>query len=76
MARQADLGVGRQHLVQWRVAPEERALISAVASELRRNRSDAMRYLVYEKAEELGLIPKPHAPRLALDQADAHAEHA
>ncbi len=76
MARQPDLGVGRQHLVQWRVAPEERALISAVASELRRNRSDAMRYLVYEKAAELGLIPKRQAPRRALEQPDAHAEHA
>ncbi len=73
MARQPDLGVVRQQLFQVRVAPQERALISAVASELRRNPSDAMRYLVYEKAEELGLVARPTTPRIELEQADAPA---
>ncbi len=61
---------------QVRVTPKERALISAVALELRRNPSDAMRYLVYEKAEELGLVTRPATPRIALEQSDVPAEHA
>ena len=43
---------------QVRVTPKERALIDDVAAAMRRNPSDAMRYLVYSKAEELGILPR------------------
>ncbi len=53
---------------QVRVTPKERALIDDVAAAMRRNPSDAMRYLVYSKAEELGILPPAPAPRREREQ--------
>ena len=47
----------RNTTIQARVSDRERELLDAVARKLRRNRSDAIRIIVLEKAEMLGLIP-------------------
>ncbi len=69
--RRPDAGEPRAREFQVRVTAQERQLISAVAATLRRNPSDAMRYLVYEKAEELGLVARQAPPRIEPEQPDA-----
>ena len=52
----------------FRMNPAERQLIAAVAQQLERSESDAMRYLLREKARELGVSAQQH------DRAPAKAE--
>jgi hypothetical protein len=44
--------------IQARVTDQERTAMEAIARHLRRNRSDALRTIILEKAEALGLIEK------------------
>jgi uncharacterized protein (DUF1778 family) len=48
----------RDAYINTRVTPQEMQIISLVARQLRRSRSDTLRILALEKAEELGLLPR------------------
>ena len=48
----------RDAYINTRVTPQERQIISLLARQLRRSRSDTLRILALEKAEELGLLPR------------------
>jgi hypothetical protein len=49
----------RDAYVHTRVTERELRIIDTLARHLRRSRSDTMRVLALEKAEELGLVPRP-----------------
>ena len=49
----------RDLYVHSRVTRQEMRVINALARHMRRTRSDTMRVLALEKAEELGLEPDP-----------------
>ena len=49
----------RELYVHSRVTRQEMRVIDALARHMRRTRSDTMRVLALEKAEELGLEPDP-----------------
>lgn len=49
----------RDAYVHTRVTRREMQAIDALARHLRRTRSDTMRVVALEKAEELGLVPCP-----------------
>lgn len=49
--------MNRDDTFTFRTNAIERELITAVAQRLERNQGDAMRYLLREKARELGVIP-------------------
>lgn len=49
----------RDLYVHSRVTKQEMQVIDALARHMRRTRSDTMRVLALEKAEELGLKPDP-----------------
>ena len=53
----------RDAYVHTRVTERELRLIDALARHLRRSRSDTMRVLALEKAEELRLVPRPPRPK-------------
>ena len=53
----------RDAYVHTRVTQRELRTIDALARHLRRSRSDTMRVLALEKAEELGLVPRPPQPK-------------
>ena len=53
----------RDAYVHTRVTQRELRTIDALARHLRRTRSDTMRVLALEKAEELGLMPLPPRPK-------------
>ena len=53
----------RDAYVHTRVTQRELRTIDALARHLRRSRSDTMRVLALEKAEELGLMPLPPRPK-------------
>ncbi|MFZ1399877.1 MAG: hypothetical protein WAS33_23435 [Candidatus Promineifilaceae bacterium] len=53
----------RDAYVHTRVTRRELQLIDALARHLRRSRSDTMRVMALEKAEELGLVPRPSRPK-------------
>lgn len=53
----------RDAYVHTRVTQRELRTIDALARYLRRSRSDTMRVLALEKAEELGLVPRPPRPK-------------
>ena len=53
----------RDAYVHTRVTQRELRTIDALARHLRRTRSDTMRVLALEKAEELGIVPLPPRPK-------------
>ena len=53
----------RDAYVHTRVTERELRIIDTLARHLRRSRSDTMRVLALEKAEELGLVPRPPRPK-------------
>lgn len=53
----------RDAYVHTRVTRREMQTIDVLARHLRRTRSDTMRVLALEKAEELGLVPRPPRPK-------------
>ena len=53
----------RDAYVHTRVTERELRTIDALARHLRRSRSDTMRVLALEKAEELGIVPLPPRPK-------------
>ena len=53
----------RDAYVHTRVTKRELQTIDALARHLRRSRSDTMRVLALEKAEELGIVPLPPRPK-------------
>ena len=53
----------RDAYVHTRVTQRELRTIDALARHLRRSRSDTMRVLALEKAEELGIVPLPPRPK-------------
>ncbi|MCB8940399.1 MAG: hypothetical protein H6654_07640 [Ardenticatenaceae bacterium] len=54
----------RDAYVNTRVTRQEMQIISVLARHLRRSRSDTLRILALEKAEALGLLPKPPKPTM------------
>ena len=62
----------RDAYVHTRVTQRELRTIDALARHLRRTRSDTMRVLALEKAEELGLMPLPPRPKtVVMKKGDA-----
>ena len=62
----------RDAYVNTRVTRQEMQIISVLARHLRRSRSDTMRVLALEKAEELGLMPLPPRPKtVVMKKGDA-----
>ena len=53
----------RDAYVHTRVTERELRIIDTLARHLRRSRSDTMRVLALEKAEELRLVPRPPRPK-------------
>ena len=53
----------RDAYVHTRVTERELRIIDTLARHLRRSRSDTMRVIALEKAEELGLVPRPPRPK-------------
>ena len=53
----------RDAYVHTRVTRREMQTIDTLARHLRRSRSDTMRVVALEKAEELGLVPRPPRPK-------------
>ncbi|MFZ1396519.1 MAG: hypothetical protein WAS33_06470 [Candidatus Promineifilaceae bacterium] len=53
----------RDAYVHTRVTQREMLMIDALARHLRRTRSDTLRFLALEKAEELGVVPAPRPPQ-------------
>lgn len=45
-----------------RFSVDEQALLVHLAARLHRTKSDTIRILIYEKAEELGLLPEQRLP--------------
>ena len=54
----------RDAYIHTRVTQREMQIIDAVARHLRRTRSDTVRFLALEKAEELGVVPAPRPSQL------------
>lgn len=59
----------RDLYIHSRVTRQEMQVVDAVARYMRRTRSDTMRVLALEKAEELGLQPAPPRPVVKIDQS-------
>lgn len=59
----------RDLYIHSRVTKQEMQVVDAVARYMRRTRSDTMRVLALEKAEELGLHPDPPRPIGKIDQS-------
>ncbi len=59
----------RELYIHSRVTRQEMQIVDAVARYMRRTRSDTMRVLALEKAEELGLHPDPPRPIGKIDQS-------
>lgn len=60
----------RDAYVHTRVTERELRIIDALARHLRRSRSDTMRVLALEKAEELRLVPRPPRPKPAVKKIE------
>lgn len=60
----------RELYIHSRVTRQEMQIVDAVARYMRRTRSDTMRVLALEKAEELGLHPDPPRPIEKIDQSN------
>ena len=52
--------MNRHEKITFRVSSRERRLLVSLAHYYRRTRSDAIRFLLYEKAQELGLENNSH----------------
>lgn len=60
----------RDAYINTRVTPQEMQIISLLARQLRRSRSDTLRILALEKAEELGLLPQLAPSAIVLGQSN------
>lgn len=60
----------RDAYINTRVTPQEMQIISLLARQLRRSRSDTLRILALEKAEELGLLSKQAPSAVVLGQSN------